>query len=182
MLGDIGERLGAEEPRDRGDLFGDLRQPVRGTHDHLDPAALGHVGDGGEQSQVGEHLRVDARDGVPQGSQRLLGVPVRVLQQRCQHPQPVGRAALLQQQRGLPQLHGGRHQVLLRAVMQVTLDAASFDLECLDDHPPGVADIAQFMGPVRVGRRRGRVPAPCPLQRPHTPSRDGHPHNCEQQQ
>ena len=99
------------------------RSSCTGTGDRA-----GHRRQGGVEAPVGEDRRVDAAGEVAQLDQRLLGLAVGVVDQG---PGRVGVGVELLL--GPAQVHGQGDQSLLRAVVQVALDAAALDLDRVDD-------------------------------------------------
>ena len=79
----------------------------------------------GGETVVGEDLGVDAAHG---GTQILQGV----IGQSVGSGYQVERRSVGQFRLGLPQRHGQGDEALLGAVVKVTLDTASFDLEGVD--------------------------------------------------
>ena len=157
---------------------------------------VGEFADGGLEPPVGQHRGVHAGDRVAQRGERQVGVVLGRGKQPRGGGETVGRGPgdgvgtgrgpglgiggrrpgvgpgpelLLEQHRGLPQLHPGGDEVLLRAVVQVTLDAATFELEGRDDLPargPQLLDPARPLG--HVGQVLGDGLAALDLQQ------DGH--------
>jgi hypothetical protein len=89
-------------------------------------------------SKVGEDLRLDAVDQVPQLGHELFGLLV-----RGGHGLRGGRPGR-QVQPGQAELHGERDQLLLRAVVQVTLDAAALGLEGVGQPGTGRRDLGEL--------------------------------------
>ena len=79
------------------------------------------------QPEIGEDLRMDAADLVPEGRECQPGLLVGLADEFTGASVCVGHMPL-----GQAQIHRQEHQVLLRAVVQVSLDPTAFGLERVD--------------------------------------------------
>jgi hypothetical protein len=134
--GDVGKRLGRREVRR---VLGLARQPPgQGRIDRdRERCLVGELAEGRRQPEVGEDLRLDAVDQVPQVGHQLPGLLVRGGHGLRGRP---GR----QVEPGQPELHGERDQLLLGAVVQVTLDAAALGLERAGEPGTGRRDLGEL--------------------------------------
>ena len=137
VLGDVGERLGRREV---GRVLDLARQPPGqgGVDRHGDRCLVGELAERRRQPEVGQDLRLDAVDQLPQLGHQLLGLLV-----RGGHGLRGGRPGR-QVEPGQAELHGERDQLLLGAVVQVTLDAAALGLEGVGQPGTGRRDLGQL--------------------------------------
>ncbi len=122
VLGDVGERLGDREVRDRLD-----GGPRPDRHVHLegdgDGTARGQAGQRRVETAVGKDRRVHAPHEFTELDERGLGLGVRLVDEGGRGVDVVGELRL-----GPAELHRHGDEPLLRAVVQVTLDPPTLGL------------------------------------------------------
>jgi hypothetical protein len=152
VLGDVGERLGDGEVRDR--LHGGPRPDRHVDLDgDRDGAARGEAGQRRVEAAVGEHRRVDAADQFAELDEGGLGLGVRLVDEGGRGVNVVGELRLRP-----AEFHRDGDEPLLRAVVQVPLDPPALGLGRV--HHPLPADLK--LGDPRLEprvTRRGQEPA-----------------------
>ena len=118
--------------------------PAAASRRRRAPASGRRRPDGAPPAPVGQDLRVDAADQLPQLGQGLLRLLVRAA------PPDRRRRSVGQVEPGQAELHGQRDQPLLGAVVQVAFDAPALGLERVDQPGPGPGQLDQLR--VDVGR------------------------------
>ena len=131
MLRRILQALDAAEVHRRLDRLGVARQPCV-PNDGGDGGAFGDGTKGLAETCVRQELRIDALRHVAQLLDRLVDLGTQALQQRA----VLGSRQLLFDKR---EMHPKREQALLRAVVQVALDAPPLGVPRFQDARAGVA-------------------------------------------